>query len=145
MLFISLSSLKSFEKLKNQSLGIELRLDLFSSINPEEIRKFLKNSSLPTLLTLRKGSHGGKFQGSERQRELLILQLLELEPAFFDLEYDMNPKFLSETIKKFSKTKFILSYHTFEKSLVNFEKIYQEMQQFSAYSYKIATIVQSTK
>lgn len=129
----------------NKADGVEVRLDLFPSIDLSMVENFLQNSSCPVMLTLRRQLQGGKFQGSEAEREALIEQLLALKPSFFDLEYDMDPTFLHETIQKYPQTKFIISYHHFEKTPVDLENIYPSLQVYAAaYSYKIAVMVSST-
>lgn len=135
MLFISISDPNFLDQLPPSP--VELRLDLFPVIDGESIRNFIKTFPAPVLLTLRKKSEGGNFQGSERKREKLIKELLRLEPAFFDLESDMRPSFLQETLQNHPKTKFILSQHHFEKN-IEIDSIYRKMQKHPAFHYKIA-------
>lgn len=144
MLFVSITRLELLKQLENASFALELRLDLFPFIDQEFLKNFLQNFTHPVMLTLRKISQGGKFQKTESEREQLIKQLLALEPPFFDLEYDMDPKFLLETIKSYPKTKFILSYHNFQKTPTDLEEIYHFMQKYPAYGYKIAAMAYST-
>jgi 3-dehydroquinate dehydratase/shikimate dehydrogenase len=143
MLFLSVSPEQS-KPIPNQIDGIELRLDLATRINLELVKNLLATSLHPLMLTLRKASHGGLFQGSEEEREILIQQLLMLEPDFFDLEYDMRPNFIKKMLKNFRKTKFILSYHNFKETPADLDKIYQSMSQYSSYGYKIAALSLST-
>jgi 3-dehydroquinate dehydratase/shikimate dehydrogenase len=149
MLFISIPSsdqLLSFLQSSSQidkTVGFELRLDLFLDIDFNLISDFLKTSSRPVILTVRKKDHGGKFLGSEEDREALILSLLSLNPPFFDLEYDMRPEFIHEVIGKYPKTKWILSYHNFEKTPLDLEAILHLMQEFPAFTYKIAVMALS--
>src|SRR5689334_2146867 len=109
MLFVSLNRLEFLP-----AEAIELRLDLFDSINIQELRYFIRGAKQPVLLTLRSVSHGGKFQGTEEEREALLLRLLALEPPFFDLEYGMRTEFIRTVLKLYPKTKFVLSYHHFD-------------------------------
>lgn len=141
MLFLSLARL---EAVQSRVDGIELRLDLFERVDLESIRIFLRNTPYAVLLTVRKEASGGKYLKSESEREMLIERLLGLEPAFFDLEYDMNPHFLQEAIKRYPKTKFILSYHNFQETPSDLEGIYRAMRKYAAFSYKIAAMVHST-
>jgi 3-dehydroquinate dehydratase/shikimate dehydrogenase len=126
----------------NKVDAVELRLDLSAHVDLDLVRSFLESSSV--MLTLRKASQGGKFQGSESEREALIERLLALEPPFFDLEYDMNPKFLHETTKKHPKTKFIISYHNFQETPADLERIYRSMRGYAAFGYKIAVRARSS-
>jgi len=144
VLFVSISQLDQVQQIQNELCGIELRLDLFPHINIVELERFIQKATSPLLLTVRRASHGGKFQGTESEREELIEQLLTLEPSFFDLEYDMRSQFLVETMRKYSKTKFILSYHNFKETPCDLEKVYNSMQQHPAFTYKIATMIQVT-
>jgi 3-dehydroquinate dehydratase/shikimate dehydrogenase len=144
MLFLSIASPESNQHIQNKEVAIELRLDLFPHIDIEYVRNFLKTSICPVMLTVRKRSQGGKFQGTELEREALITQLLALEPPFFDLEYDMSPSFLHEAIKRHPKTKFILSYHNFQETPTDLDRIYRSMQEYDVFSYKMAVMAHST-
>ncbi len=142
MLFLSIARPGSMQHNLKKLVAIELRLDLFP-LNQESVKSLLQESSCPVMLTLRKASQGGKFSGTETEREALILQFLALEPPFFDLEYDMRPQFLNDVIKKYPKTQFVLSYHNFHETPNDLEGIYRAMQEYTAYSYKIAVMAQS--
>jgi len=144
MLFLSITRPESTQRSQNKSFAIELRLDLFPRIDLRYLKNLLQNSARPIMLTLRKASQGGKFQGTESEREDLIERLLTLEPPFFDLEYDMSPRFLHRVIKRHPKTKFILSGHHFHQTPADLDRIYSSMQEYGAFSYKIAAMAHST-
>lgn len=144
MLFVSINHPDFLQTLPGRINGVELRLDLFPKIDVGEIKSLLSRSTLPFLFTLRNSSHGGGFQGSEEEREGLIEQLLELQPPFFDLEYDMRNAFLQMILQKYRKTKFILSYHNFQETPLDLEKIFDSMSQYSVYGYKLAALAQTT-
>ena len=127
----------------HQADGIELRLDLFTTIDIEQIGDFLKRSVRPVMLTVRKASHGGKFSGSEEEREALIIRLLDLGPHFFDLEYDMRPEFILEVLTKYPQTQFVLSYHNFKHTPRDLDAVYHLMTKYSGVSYKIAAMALS--
>src|ERR1700733_6454421 len=120
-------------------LGIELRLDLCPHVDLETVRQIVQGQ--PTLLTVRSQMHGGKFQGSEAQRELFLEKLIALQPAYVDLEYDMRPGFLQAMIPR---TQCILSYHNTQEVPADLKSIYQQMRRYDAFSYKIAAQAQST-
>lgn len=144
MLFVSLSNLSNLKKIPIEADGIELRLDHFEYLDFDLIKKEMLASTFPCMFTLRKSSHGGLFNGLEKERQDLIEQLLTLEPAFFDIEYDTDPEFLKKIFEKYSKTRFILSYHNFDQTPSNLDEIFQSMSKHAAYSYKIATLCLST-
>ena len=146
MIFLSILLFQIPFLLTQQGVGIELRLDLMERFTLEEVAHFLSETDLPILLTLRKASQGGGFQEGEEKQEEWIERLLSLEPEFFDLEWDMRESFIQEMISRYPKTKFILSFHDFEKvpSDAELELIYQKMRSFEAFTYKIAVKVTST-
>lgn len=144
MLFVSILKPEIPLHLEGSVQGVEFRIDLFPQLSIDSIQTLLKNSPLPVLLTLRKKSHGGSWQGTEEQREAAIHQLLALEPPFFDLEYDMRPLFLKTAIQKYPKTRLILSSHHFGKEIPDLEKIFHAMQQYPVFGYKIAALSEST-
>jgi 3-dehydroquinate dehydratase / shikimate dehydrogenase len=129
MLFLSL---KRLQEVRDPVDGVELRLDLFEHIDIDSIRDFLHRSTLPVLLTVRKIPEG------------VIEKLLELKPAFFDLEYERDQEFLRRVIGSYPQTKFILSYHNFQQTPTDLEEIYLSMKKIGAHSYKIAAMVHST-
>ncbi len=144
MLFISLSHLAIPKDLPPAVEGIELRLDLLPKVNLDEIREFLNAPPRPVMLTLRKASQGGKFQGTEAEREKFIERLLALESPFFDLEGDMRPAFLEAAVKNHPKTRFVLSHHDFEKTPENLDEIYRSLSRYSPFTCKIAAMANST-
>lgn len=144
MLFVSINSPKDLQSIPAQVDGVELRLDLCHLTDLPFLANLIKNSSHPLMLTLRSVSHGGKFQGSEKEKESYIEEILKLEPAFCDLEYDMRQDFIEKMLQNFPKTKFVLSYHNFEEVPSHLETIYQCMAKHPAYTYKIAVMPYST-
>ncbi len=144
ILFLSVARPESIQIIQDKSFAMELRLDLFPSVEIESIRKILQNSVDPIMLTLRKTSQGGAFQGTESEREILIERLLALQPPFFDLEYDMSSEFLQDIIKRYPKTKFLLSHHHFQETQIDWDRLYHSMQQYDVFGYKIAGIAMTT-
>jgi 3-dehydroquinate dehydratase/shikimate dehydrogenase len=121
------------------NIPVELRLDLWPHIDLAIVKQIVHRQ--PVLLTVRSQAHGGKFQGSETQREALLEELIALGPAFMDLEYDMRPGFLQAMI---SRAQCILSYHNRHEVPADLENIYQQMQYYDAFTYKIAAQASST-
>src|SRR3990167_9375516 len=110
--------------------AIELRLDLIKKIDWEWIRECIHDHIV--LLTPRKA-----FNLS------VIESLLELNPHYFDLEWDIDPQRIEYLIQKYPNVKFVISFHRFEPFLDDLETIYQQMSKFSAFTYKIAVFVSS--
>jgi 3-dehydroquinate dehydratase/shikimate dehydrogenase len=141
MLFVSLASLEWPLDLTGVD-GFELRLDLLAHLDLEAIGGWLKKSPLPVMLTLRKQSHGGKFEGSEELREFWIEALLGLEPPFFDLEYDMRDELLKDVLKKYPKTQYILSCHS--QCSTHWEALFDSMKKYRVFGYKMALAPRSS-
>lgn len=138
MLFVSLPNPDDLTSLPDGVDGIEWRLDLSRNLSLERIASYLKKSPLPVMLTLRKESQGGKYRGNEEERETLLRKLLELQPAYFDLEVDNRPEFLKTVQSTFPKTRLVLSWHDFYGVPEDLERLYQHMSATPAHAYKIA-------
>jgi len=126
-----------------EARGIELRLDLFPTMDIAKLENAISSSPFPILLTLRKPSHGGEFPGTETARMTLIKRLLLLKPCFFDLECDMDPHFIKEVIFSYPDIGFIISYHNYKETPSDIEEIYKNMFREGAFAYKIATFANS--
>jgi 3-dehydroquinate dehydratase/shikimate dehydrogenase len=137
MLFVSIARPEFIAPSLPSSVAVELRLDLFPTLDIEWIAQAIRTR--PTLLTLRSTA-----QRTEKEREALIEELLSLEPDYFDLEWDMDPNFLEKVIHKSPKTKIVLSFHDFEKMPNDLEKLYRHMSRYPAFTYKIAALTRST-
>lgn len=93
----------------------EVRVDYLSEINFLIIEKAIKEYIDKCILTCRAKSEGGEFNGSEEERQEVLLNLSKLKPAYMDIELSFaqkNPEFLS--LIKSSGTPIILSWHNFE-------------------------------
>src|ERR1700722_17968322 len=101
--------------------GFELRLDRFASIDLKQISQLMKLTSKPLLFTLRKDL-------------TMTQQLLELGPAYLDLEHDTQRAFLEKLARDYPRTKLILSYHNFAET-PTLEPIWQEMQTPYTFAY----------
>ncbi len=89
---------------------IEIRLDLFKSINPAEIK-----SSLPIIATNRSKKEGGAYRGTEKERTDLLLSLLDRVNAVdIELNCKHRDNIISEAKKKGITA--IISYHNFQKT-----------------------------
>lgn len=137
MLFVSLPHPRFLTRHIPSFVGIELRLDLFPTLDLDEIAKAIQTR--PTLLTLRRTN-----LRTEAEREKWIETLLVLKPAYLDLEWDMAPLFLEKMISQYPETKFVLSYHNFETLPEDLEDLYRRMNRYNVFTYKIAAHTRST-
>jgi 3-dehydroquinate dehydratase/shikimate dehydrogenase len=140
MLFLSLAQP---EQALQHACALELRLDLFPSIDLSYVKGVLQNAAHPVLLTLRSRSQGGAFQGTEPEQEACIERLLALEPPFFDLEHTMRSSFLQRVLRRHSKTQFILSHHCFQEEAADLGALYRSMAHYPAFGYKIAIMTRT--
>lgn len=95
--------------------AVEFRLDLFIDLDLRQLRSLLKKLPIPILFTLRRQDQGGGFIQSEKIRLQFIEELCQLDPDFFDLEYDISTSFRKKLFFNYPKIRFIASYHNFEK------------------------------
>lgn len=121
----------------------EFRLDFFEKRSLLFVREMMEYANKPVIFTLRRGVDGGNFTGSETERKALLSELLELSPAYVDLELDMEKSFVEEVSVKFQRTQIICSYHDFHKS-TNLESIFTQMLATPGVIFKLATTAKST-
>ncbi len=100
------------------SLGsdlVELRIDkLTRGISPRELESELSVFAERAVITVRSGSEGGAFRGSEAQRMGLISRLAEMGPAYLDIELS-TAKGNAKWVKSLpSDVERIASWHDFE-------------------------------
>lgn len=95
----------------------ELRVDCLDPDERFHIRHFPEMAGLPVILTIRRESDGGKYQGGEGARISLLAHGLanafadpRLNFAYVDLEDYLNVPALEEAARVFG-TKIIRSYH----------------------------------
>ena len=132
-----LSASKQIERVLAFADCLELRLDLFHSFDILSLHKLREKITLPFILTLRKKSEGGGFQGTESDRLDLLHQLMDLEPDCVDVEWDV-PDEIIDTLKKNRRAKFLISYHNF-KETPPLEDVWRKIYRKQGDVYKIAT------
>lgn len=120
---------------------IEIRADLFDDVN--EAKTLITSSSVPVILTLRSRSQGGQFAGTEEERLCILRSLLNLSPRYVDIESDVDPTFTTKLKNEYPNTQIICSYHNFQETPKDLEKIYNHMQRHPASLYKIVTYANS--
>ena len=86
---------------------VELRIDCLR--REPELKRILKERPTPLVFTIRRGVDGGLWRGNEEKRQQLLREAVALGVDYVDLEMDIAPK-----IRRFGKTKRIVSYHNIE-------------------------------
>lgn len=91
----------------------ELRLDFLDSENRKKASEFPSLVDIPVILTHRRKQDGGQYTGSEKQRRAELIEALDGNFAYVDLEEDMKKNELDNKAKE-RGIKIIRSYHNFE-------------------------------
>jgi 3-dehydroquinate dehydratase / shikimate dehydrogenase len=112
---------------------VELRLDYIAG--PVNIRRLLADRPTPVVLSCRRPADGGKWQGSEEQRMLLLRTAIAEGVEYIDLEDD-----IAASVPRFGKTKRIVSFHDFRKTPDNLDAIHHRLAECNADIVKISAM-----
>jgi 3-dehydroquinate dehydratase / shikimate dehydrogenase len=123
------------EAAKQGAKLIELRLDYLKKA--PDFKRLLANKPCPVIATVRRPPEGGKWDGSEDQRNKLLRQAIVGGFDWVDLETDV-----ADSIPRFGKVRRIVSYHNFREMPADLEKIHQRMCAQDADVVKIAVRAQ---
>ena len=111
---------------------VELRLDCLR--RDPDLKRILKERPTPMVLTVRRGVDGGLWRGNEEKRQQLIREAIALGVDYVDLEMDIADK-----IRRFGKTKRIISYHNLKTTPVDLQDIAEKCEELDPDIVKIAT------
>jgi 3-dehydroquinate dehydratase/shikimate dehydrogenase len=127
------------EAVKRGARFIELRLDFLAKA--VDFKRLTPLKQCPWVATLRRPSDGGRFNGSEQERQTILRQAI-VSGAFewVDLETD-----IADTIKRFGPVKRVISYHNTIETPANLEEIYAKMLQQDGDVYKVAVTAHSAE
>jgi 3-dehydroquinate dehydratase/shikimate dehydrogenase len=113
-------NLAVLEKYRKYVDVAELRVDY---LDPDErfyIRRFPEQADIPVILTIRRASDGGQFQGGEGARITLLCKAMAFAEAdrrknfaYVDMEEDLNVPSLEEAARTFG-TRIIRSFHNLQ-------------------------------
>jgi 3-dehydroquinate dehydratase/shikimate dehydrogenase len=115
---------------------VELRVDCLR--RDPDMKRILKHRPTPIVFTARRGSDGGLWRGHEEKREQLLREAIVMGADFVDLEMDVASR-----IRRFGKTKRIISYHNFKETPENLGDIMEEISKLDPDVIKTATNVNS--
>jgi 3-dehydroquinate dehydratase/shikimate dehydrogenase len=113
---------------------VELRLDYIAG--PINIRRLIADRPCPVIISCRRPADGGKWQGSEEQRMLLLRTAISQGIEYVDLEDDV-----AASVPRFGKTKRIVSFHDFRKTPDDLDAIHRRLAQCDPDIVKISTMV----
>jgi 3-dehydroquinate dehydratase/shikimate dehydrogenase len=96
---------------------IELRLDFLAKA--PDFKRLLEGRPCPLIATFRRPADGGRWGGTERERQMLLRQAIVAGFDYVDLETD-----IADSIRRFGKVKRIVSYHNLRETPADLEGIY---------------------
>ncbi len=126
------------EAVKRGAKFIELRLDFLAKA--VDFKRLTPLKQCPWVATLRRPSDGGRYNGTEQERMMILRQAI-VSGAFewVDLETD-----IASTVPRFGPVKRIISYHNTAETPANLEDIYAKMLQQDGDVYKLSVTAQTT-
>lgn len=112
---------------------VEIRLDYIrGSVN---IKRLLQDRPCPVVMTCRRERDGGRFAGTEAERQLLLRTAIAEGADYVDLEEDV-----AASIPRYGATKRIVSYHDFRQTPDDLESLHARLAQLDADVVKICTM-----
>ena len=111
---------------------MELRIDCLR--RDPDLKRILKDRPTPMVFTIRRGVDGGLWRGNEEKRQQLLREAIALGVDYVDLEMDIAPK-----IRRFGKTKRIVSYHNLKATPVDVQDIAEKCEEADPDIVKVAT------
>ncbi|MES2791230.1 MAG: shikimate dehydrogenase [Planctomycetota bacterium] len=112
---------------------VELRLDWLSHL--PDLTRLLKERPTPVIVTCRRGQDKGLWKGTEEQRQTILRAAIISEVEYVDLEEDTASK-----IRRYGKTKRIVSHHDFEETPLDLEVIHARLCKLDPDIVKIVTM-----
>jgi 3-dehydroquinate dehydratase / shikimate dehydrogenase len=116
---------------------VELRLDWLA--NPPDLGFLLAERPTPVVITCRRPQDQGRWRGSEEQRLALLRAAIVAGAEYVDIEEDV-----ANGIRRYGKTKRIISYHNFTETPEELEDIHERLCKCDPDVVKIATMANST-
>lgn len=115
---------------------VEIRLDFLQT--RMDVRRLMRDRPTPILFTIRRPSDGGRFQGSEESRQILLRSAIAEGVDYIDLEDGVAAR-----IPRYGSTKRIVSYHNFQETPDDLEAIFERLAAQEADIVKICTLANS--
>jgi len=92
---------------------VEFRIDTLQNPDPDGIRRLVENMEHKIIATNRMQNEGGFFQGSEKERTDILMEIAEIV-YLVDIELQTPDKYRSKVIEASRSN--IVSFHDFEKT-----------------------------
>jgi 3-dehydroquinate dehydratase/shikimate dehydrogenase len=117
---------------------VELRVDWLQ--RAPDLNRLLQDRPTPIIVTCRRPADGGRYGGTEEDRQKLLRSAIVAGVEYVDLEFD-----IIQQVRRYGKTKRIVSYHDFTQTPDNVEEIYASMCESDADIVKIVTMANSPR
>lgn len=112
---------------------VELRLDFIrGEVN---LKRLLKDRPCPVIITCRREQDGGRWNGNETARQMLLRSAIAEGVEYVDLEEDV-----AASIPRYGKTKRIVSIHNFQETPEDLDGIHARLAKLDADIVKLATM-----
>jgi 3-dehydroquinate dehydratase/shikimate dehydrogenase len=122
---------------ENGAQLVELRLDCIArSVN---LKRLLTDRPCAVIATCRRERDGGMWKGTEEARLMLLRSAIVEGVEYVDLEED-----IAASVRRFGKTKRIVSLHNFRETPENLETIHARLAALDADVVKIATMAHNS-
>ena len=115
---------------------VELRLDWLSRV--PDLGRLIADRPTPVIITCRRPEDRGRWRGTEDQRQTLLRSAIVGGAEYVDLEFDV-----ARTIPRYGKTQRIISYHNFDETPEDLDKIHARLAQVDPDIIKIVTMAHS--
>ncbi len=115
---------------------VEYRLDYLSHL--PDLGRLLKDRPTPVVITIRRTEDKGRWRDTEEQRQTLLRQAIVQGVEYVDLEWD-----IAMQIRRYGKTKRIISYHNFRETPEDLADIHARMTKLDPDIIKLATMANS--
>lgn len=115
---------------------VELRIDWLA--RDPDVPRLLKDRPTPAIVTCRRPEDGGKWRGTEEERQRLLRTAIVSGVDYIDLEDDV-----AKSIPRYGKTKRIISHHNFKETPNNVEEIWAKMAELKPDIIKLVTMANS--
>jgi 3-dehydroquinate dehydratase/shikimate dehydrogenase len=112
---------------------VELRLDWLR--NMPDLKRLIEDRPTPVVVTCRRPPDGGRWRGAEEQRQMLLRQSIVAGVEYVDLEADTAGQ-----IRRYGKTRRIISHHDFRETPDNLEEIHAQLVKLDPDIVKIVTM-----
>jgi len=115
---------------------VELRLDFITG--SIKLKRLMDNRPCPAVFTYRRERDGGRYDGDENDRLMVLRSVIAEGADYVDLEED-----IADQIPRYGKTKRIISYHNFRETPGDLPALHARMKKLDPDIIKIATLANS--